>query len=311
MAALFARERFTLVVDATHPFAAEATGNIASAAGETGIEVVRLVREEEGAVAEATYAASIAEAAERLKGTEGNILLTTGSKELLPFTEVPNYRERLYARVLPMQSSLAACEAAGIPPAHIIAMQGPFSEELNRAIIRTAQAKHLVTKDSGPSGGFAEKIAAARREGASVLIIGRPPEQGGMRFTELVQYLASRFGISVSPRVSVIGLGMGNPELLTGEAKTALAAAECVIGAKRMVEATAGGRPFFVSMGHTEIVGFIHAHPEYREIAVVMSGDTGFYSGAKKLIPLLAEFAPRIYPGISSCLLYTSPSPRD
>ena len=123
MAALFARERFALVVDATHPFAAEATGNIAYAAGETGIEVVRLVREEEGAVAEATYAASIAEAAERLKGTEGNILLTTGSKELLPFTEVPNYRERLYARVLPMQRSLAACEAAGIPPAHIIAMR--------------------------------------------------------------------------------------------------------------------------------------------------------------------------------------------
>lgn len=300
MAALFVRERFALVVDATHPFAAEATGNIASAAGETGIEVVRLVREEEGAVAEATYAASIAEAAERLKGTEGNILLTTGSKELLPFTKVPNYRERLYARVLPMQSSLAACEAAGIPPAHIIAMQGPFGEELNRAIIRMTQAKHLVTKDSGPSGGFAEKIAAARREGASVLIIGRPPEQGGMRFTELVQHLASRFGISVSPRVSVIGLGMGNPELLTGEAKTALAAAECVIGAKRMVEATAGGRPFLASMDHAEIAGFIHAHPEYREIAVVMSGDTGFYSGAKKLIPLLAEFAPRIYPGISS-----------
>ena len=90
MAALFARERFALVVDATHPFAAEATGNIASAAGETGIEVVRLVREEEGAVVEATYAASIAEAAERLKGTEGNILLTTGSKEFLPFTKVPN-----------------------------------------------------------------------------------------------------------------------------------------------------------------------------------------------------------------------------
>ena len=119
-------------------------------------------------------------------------------------------------------------------------------------------------------------------------------------YLELVQYLASRFGISVSPRVSVIGLGMGNPELLTGEAKTALAAAECVIGAKRMVEATAGGRPFLVSMDHTEIVGFIHAHPEYREIAVVMSGDTGFYSGAKKLLPLLAEFAPRVYPGVSS-----------
>lgn len=301
MAELFAREKFRLIVDATHPFAAEATANIAAAAKEAGVERIRLVREADETVQGAAYAASIAEAAERLKGTEGNILLTTGSKELFPFTAIPDYRERLYARVLPMQRSLAACEAAGIPPAHVIAMQGPFSEELNRALIRMTGAKHLVTKDSGPSGGFLEKAAAARKEGASLLVIGRPPERDGMPFTQLAEQLQARFGVSFAPpRVHVIGIGMGDLAQLTGAAQAALAAAECVIGAKRMVEAVAGSRPSFVSMDNAKIAAFIRAHPEYREIAVVMSGDAGFYSGAKKLLPLLGEYAPRVYPGVSS-----------
>ena len=43
--------------------------------------------------------------------------------------------EQLYPRVLPVVSSIKACEEAGIPHRNIIAVQGPFSEELNRAVI--------------------------------------------------------------------------------------------------------------------------------------------------------------------------------
>lgn len=300
METLFAGARFSLVVDATHPFAKEVTQNIAAAARATGTEMVRLVREAEDMAQDATYVASILEAAECLKGTAGNILLTTGSKELMPFTGIPNYQERVYARVLPMKSSLDACAAAGIPPAHIIAMQGPFTEEMNRAILRMAEAKYLVTKDAGPSGGFAEKLEAARKERVKLIIIGRPQEQGGIGFAALMQLLQARFGVAVQQRVSVIGIGMGAPNQLTGAAQQALAEAECVIGAKRMVDAFAGNRPSFASMENAKIAAFIRAHPEYQNIAVLMSGDVGFYSGAKKLLPMLSEFAPCVYPGISS-----------
>ena len=50
---------------------------------------------------------------EYLKCTRGNILLTTGSKELLAFTGLPDYRERVYARVLSLPSVISACKEMG------------------------------------------------------------------------------------------------------------------------------------------------------------------------------------------------------
>ena len=48
----------------------------------------------------AVYVSSVDEAAEYLKGTKGNILVTTGSKEIAKYTVIPDYRERVFARVL-------------------------------------------------------------------------------------------------------------------------------------------------------------------------------------------------------------------
>ena len=120
--------------------------------------------------------ASPAEAADWLRGTEGNILLTTGAKELDAFA--PLGGERLYPRVLPLASSLEACRRAGVPSSHILALQGPFSQELNEALIRQYRIAYLVTKDGGPAGGFGEKAAAAQAAGARLVLIHRPQEEG-------------------------------------------------------------------------------------------------------------------------------------
>ena len=165
-----------LCVDATHPYAVQATENIRSAAGQAGVPYRRLLRREsplpEGGVA----VTDAHEAAAYLAGRKGNILLTTGAKELAAFT--PLGGERLYPRVLPSAESLDACEAAGIPRRNIIAMQGPFSEELNLALIRQFSIRYLVTKDGGEAGGFGQKAAAAAAGGAVLLVIRRPEEQG-------------------------------------------------------------------------------------------------------------------------------------
>lgn len=58
--------------------------------------------------------ASAAEAARELARTEGNVLLTTGAKELGAFA--PIAPERCYPRVLPTQEGIAACEAGGASP---------------------------------------------------------------------------------------------------------------------------------------------------------------------------------------------------
>lgn len=68
-------------------------------------------------------------------------------------------------------------------------MQGPFSEELNLAMLRQIRARWLVTKASGAAGGFQEKLAAARRAGARVVVIRRPREETGLSLRELAEKL--------------------------------------------------------------------------------------------------------------------------
>ena len=301
MVSLFEARRFDLVIDATHPFATVASRTIAAACLATGTEYLRLNRD--GAVKDggAVYVDSIDAAAAYLAGHEGAALLATGSKELTPYTRVPGYQERFYPRVLPMASSLEACAAAGFSPAHIIAMQGPFSIDMNVATLKAIGAKDLVTKESGKSGGFQEKLEAARLAGARCVVIGRPEQADGMDFAQVVRRLMERYSIKTVRQIDVVGIGMGSRDTLTFEADAALRACDCVIGAKRMLEAVSDyGKPGFEEIAPARIAACMEAHPEYRRFAVVMSGDSGFYSGAKKLLRLLEGHHVRVLPGLSS-----------
>ena len=173
MAALLAG--FDLCIDATHPYAVEATKNIAAACEKAGVPCRRLLRRASGETG-GLYVDSAAQAAALLEPKEGNILLTTGAKELSAFSGLEP--ERLYPRVLPSHESIAACETAGIPHRNIVAMQGPFSLELNEAILRQFRIAFLVTKDGGTTGGFREKAEAARNTGAGLVVIRRPEDSG-------------------------------------------------------------------------------------------------------------------------------------
>lgn len=165
-----------LCVDATHPYAVQASRAIRAACEETGTPLLRLLREESEAPDGTEVFPTAQAAAQWLKTTQGNILLTTGAKELGVFA--PLGGERLYPRVLPLASSLESCAAAGVPSSHILALQGPFSQELNEALIRQHHIAWLVTKDGGPAGGFGEKAAAAQAAGAGLVLIRRPQEEG-------------------------------------------------------------------------------------------------------------------------------------
>ena len=105
-----------------------------------------------------------------------NILITTGSKELAPYTQIPDFAARCYVRALPTVEALEKCQALGFRRDHLILMQGPFSEEMNVAQLRYADAGYLVTKASGETGGFPEKCEAALALGVEVICVGRPKE---------------------------------------------------------------------------------------------------------------------------------------
>ena len=298
---LLSRERFDLVIDATHPYAQSITKSIASACRETGTPCWRLLRGASDISKDAVFVETVRDAAAFLAGTEGNILLTTGSKELSQYTSIPGFSQRVWARVLPMQSSLDACAQAGLLPAHIFAMQGPFSELLNEAMLQSIHARYLVTKDGGSAGGFAEKALAAQKTGARLVVIGRPAQEAGNDLDETIRALCAQFGFSRSPRVFIVGIGPGSEAAQTCEVRAAIERADCLIGAQRMLSAVARpGQKLFDAIAPETIASIIAAHPACAQITVVMSGDTGFYSGTKKLLPLLSGCRVQVLPGLSS-----------
>ena len=167
---------FAVCVDATHPYAAEASGNIRAACLAAGVPYRQLLRGASALPPDSVVVPDAPAAARWLAGTQGNILLATGAKELAAFAGLD--AERLYPRVLPTVAGITACEGAGIPHRNIIAMQGPFTLELNLALMQQFHIRYLVTKDGGSAGGFAEKAQAAAQSGAALVVLRRPEECG-------------------------------------------------------------------------------------------------------------------------------------
>jgi len=170
-------EKFTAVIDATHPFATEISKNLRCACASVDVPLLRLDREpteiREGS--DVRIAADYREAARLASSFNGSIFLTIGSRRLEEFVaEFSGAVQRLVARVLSEPSSLEACLAARIPRSNIIAAVGPFSVEFNMACIRERMCEVLVTKDSGARGGTPEKLEAAARLDIPVVMVRRP-----------------------------------------------------------------------------------------------------------------------------------------
>lgn len=189
----FIREhRPACVIDATHPYATMVTATVQEACAEEHCKYLRLVRPA-GEKGDYITVHDFAEAVELLNHLEGNIFLTTGSKNLPDFTSVKDYAERIALRILPMESSLKSALELGYKPANIICMQGPFAKDLNVAMLKKYGSKFMVTKDSGKVGGFDEKVEAAAEAGAQLIVIGRAGEEDGAGLGEIVSLLKEEF----------------------------------------------------------------------------------------------------------------------
>ncbi|MDF2677431.1 MAG: precorrin-6x reductase [Bacillota bacterium] len=187
MVELFKIKNYDFIVDATHPFAKIVTENIIKASADCNKKYLRIIRNSN----ESNYCKyfdSVEECVKYLNNSKGNILLTTGSKDLDKFTEVKNYAENIFVRILPMINSLNRCIELGYLNKNVICMQGPISEELNIAMINAIKAKYVVTKESAASGGFDEKVNACIKTNTECLVI-RKPEEKGMTVIEICEFL--------------------------------------------------------------------------------------------------------------------------
>ena len=320
--------KFDVVVDATHPFAKEITYNIQAALKEMeriGISIpyLRLKRdgitERENGI---TYFETNEECVKALEDTEGNILLTTGSKELYKYCVSEGIKHRLYVRVLPSVESLSLCTEQGICGKQVIAMQGPFTTEMNEAIIRQYEIAYLVTKESGVPGGYQEKINAAKRTGVRIFVIGCSDEGEGYSFSEICQKLEDIGGekfraknqIKENMEIILAGIGMGHVNGLTKEVERVISEADILLGAERMLNAVyskAERHPFYQA---EQVIPYLHdiqsgsLFEENKKVVILFSGDSGFYSGCQPLYAALEKeitegrikASLRILPGISS-----------
>lgn len=212
-----------LVIDATHPYAREVSANLKAACQKRQARYLRLLRPSgKGDLSGCVMVESAAAAAQWLQNKDGNVLLTTGSKELSAFANVKGFAERFYVRVLPSEEVFCKCRELGLKPGRIIAMQGPFSTELNAALLRQVKASYLVTKDAGREGGFPEKLAAARQCGATPVVIARP-EEAGLTLEQVEEELRQIFHLlerpekgSVTPRFPAFIDLWSKPVLVVG-----------------------------------------------------------------------------------------------
>lgn len=323
MEAFLEREAFEAVVDATHPYAVLVSENIKKAVDsyckKTGEKLFyyRLNREEQETEEQFKNVIefdNMEQCATYLNEHAGNILLTTGSKELGGFVKALQQKERIYARVLPGMESIGLCEDAGIAGKQIIAMQGPFSTELNLALLHQFQIAYLVTKESGRTGGLQEKLEAAGQAGITVCMIARPKQDSGYRLAELAEQFTGKSNLTgewaEAREVSLIGIGMGNAKNITKEADEAIDAADILFGAERMLDAVKGKNKSARAIYRAdEILQYLREHKEIKKAAVLFSGDLGFYSGAEKLRLALEEdgtFQIKSYPGISSVAYFAA-----
>lgn len=377
---------FLAVVDATHPFATVVSENIrrsifgsdlkdrnnsASEFLEGKIPYLRLKRDmavSSPQQREINYFLNHEDCAKALEETKGNILLTTGSKDLSIYCKSKELRTRIYARVLPGLENISNCIENGIVAKQIIALQGPFSIEMNEALIRQYDISCIVTKESGANSGFMEKLQAAHNTKIKGMVISNPETIKGLTFEEVCKELGELTGCSLikqgvtnhkrmrqkqsnrkeidmlfdsllkTPQniaanstidvisdktshtsqgllISLVGMGMGSERLLTKEAQQAITQADLIFGAKRLLEGISSSAKKVDYYLAKDIIPYLKEKvsgenhgDSIQKVAVLFSGDTGFYSGAEKLYEALQNEKKeetmvmdiKICPGISS-----------
>ena len=321
MSKKFNELNISVVYDATHPFATVVKENIKTACEQNGIEYIRVLRNiTDIGTEDYKLVSSVDEAVDYLTTCEGNVFVATGSKEIAKYKKLD--LSRVYARVLSAVESINACKEIGLEGSHIIAMQGPFSERLNIALMQEYNCKYMVSKQTGNNGGFDEKIEACKQAGVYPIIVALPQNDKGISEDEAIEHIAKSQNIinykellnkhsdnsleaeavktDTAYKISIVGIGPGSSEYVNAKARKLIAGADILVaGSERMFELSDELRKevgvnkeyaAYKSYKTIDIINFIKEKFEAAKTlsknvsaVVLMSGDTGFYSGTQSL----------------------------
>ena len=159
-----------LIVDAAHPFAVNLHRNIVDLAGQIGVPIIRYDRIYPPHDEDIVWCQDYDDAINQLKAHEINRLLAlTGVNTIAKLRDYWKSHE-CWFRILNRDESLAGAQKAGFPTDRLVY----YEKDDTASLIERLQPQAMITKESGTSGGFDEKVLAARQAGIQVFVIERP-----------------------------------------------------------------------------------------------------------------------------------------
>ena len=177
----------SLILDASHPYAAIVSETARAACTKAGIDYVRYER------------------AEIPLPDYDKLYHAKDEFEAATFVEAKALEgKEIWARVLPTSNVIKMCEDLGMRAKYILALQGPFCYEMNLAMIHDYHADVMVTKNSGLIGGSDTKLKAAMDAGISVIVIDKPKAKldGAVVFSTVegvLNYMEEHYGFHQEP----------------------------------------------------------------------------------------------------------------
>jgi precorrin-6A/cobalt-precorrin-6A reductase len=172
-------EKIDLIVDATHPFAAQISWHVAGAAAKVGIPRSMLVRPAWERLPEDNWieVENIEAAVKAIPASAERIFVTIGRQQLAPFAVLTD-RWCLMRSIDPPDLSIP------LPPGKLLLDRGPFSLDRERELLREHRIQAIVSKNSGGDATHA-KIIAARELGLPVVMVRRPIVPAGEVVTDV------------------------------------------------------------------------------------------------------------------------------
>lgn len=180
MLEIIKQKNIDLLLDATHPFASEATKTAVDAADASEIAYFRFERPaiQYENIRKIHVVNDFEEASQKayelISQTKNGRVMHLAGVSSIPDVLKKIHPQSLIVRVLPAVYSIKKCIELGIPGENIIAMQGTFSSEFNRSMMAEYNVDVIITKESGESGGTLSKLEAASQLEIPVVMVKRP-----------------------------------------------------------------------------------------------------------------------------------------
>ena len=154
-----------LIVDAAHPFASQLHQTIAQVSESLNIPTIRYDRIYPERDPEITWIDDYSQIPRDIR----SLLATTGVQSISKLKPLEAEGIRIYYRILERESSMALALKQGASPEQLCYYEGP--EDI------PVEAEAILLKESGLSGGFPEKVEAAKARGMRIIALKRPQSQ--------------------------------------------------------------------------------------------------------------------------------------